>query len=374
MPNKLESNIFYKTFDPIIKEYNDEKMTIEHFISSDRQDYIGDIMKADGMVIVGKPVVLLHHGKGFMGGEPIAKPLWIRKGILKKRKGSSEQGIEANTKFFDDEQGIGRRLYQKTKEKYMPNWSIGYKAIPGKIKSNPNGRYIFEKWILLEYSLVGIGENPDAITKELGDGIQDLSVFYIPENIDLDDPPKLETGHFTKEYIITDDKNKTVSEMGHIIKDFETKEKSKSYYLSTVIDESNEIESKEATQNEQEEDTEAETVQATIEDSENQNSNENEQQILQKSIDSLTEKLDQFINLTDDTFKIINQKIDNLGDKHKVLEKKAETILIKNVPIMKKESLEDKKKQIDMLVKEISSSVYNGMIKDFRKKILGKID
>lgn len=163
-------DIQYKTFDYAVKQADDEALTVQHFITTEKRDRIGDRMHADGMIIDGIPVVLLEHGKGYMGSEPVAKPLWIRPGTYKRNK-----GIEAKTQFFDDEQGVGRRLYQKTVEKYMPNWSIGYKS--KKAKPFEDGGIDFIKWYLLEYSIVGVSMNPDANTKDAEPG--GLYVKYI---------------------------------------------------------------------------------------------------------------------------------------------------------------------------------------------------
>jgi len=146
-----------KTFETEIKASNDQDLTLEHFVSTEERDRDGDIMRADGMRIVGKPVVLHSHGRGPLGTEPIAKALSIAAGSVGKRK-----GILAKTQFFPDE--IGRRLYQKAKDGYAPNWSVGYIVEKSKdiLKDGRmDGREI-EKWQLLEYSMVGVPMNPGA--------------------------------------------------------------------------------------------------------------------------------------------------------------------------------------------------------------------
>lgn len=146
----------YKIFDSEVKDFDEKDLTVEHFISTERVDRGKEVMRADGMRIIGKPVVLLQHGRGAMGAEPIAKPLWIKKGEFKKKK-----GIIAKTKYFDDEQGIGRRLWQKAKEGFMPNWSVGYDIL--NYQQKRDFLDIIE-WDLLEYSQVGVPMNPDAQT------------------------------------------------------------------------------------------------------------------------------------------------------------------------------------------------------------------
>lgn len=152
----MPGTIKYKIFDSDIKAFDEKDLTVEHFISTERRDRGDDVMIADGMQIKGKPVVLLQHGRTALGSEPVAKPVWIKKGTYKNKK-----GIVAKTKFFDDEQGLGRRLWEKTTKGYMPNWSIGYQILDWTQKRD---FMEIKEWDLLEYSLVGVPMNPDAQT------------------------------------------------------------------------------------------------------------------------------------------------------------------------------------------------------------------
>jgi HK97 family phage prohead protease len=147
-----------KTFEAEIKSYDEKTLEVEHFISTERRDRGRDVMRADGMRVTGKPVVLLIHGMTSIGSEPIAKPLWIRKDEFRGRP-----GILAKTKFFPDE--TGRRLFEKTTKGFMPNWSIGYRVIRSEEKRDETGPYRdVTEWELLEYSLVGVPMQPDAQT------------------------------------------------------------------------------------------------------------------------------------------------------------------------------------------------------------------
>lgn len=147
-----------KTFEAEVKSFDQEDLSVEHFISTERRDRGRDVMRADGMRITGKPAVLLIHGMTSIGAEPIAKPLWIRKDEFKGRP-----GILAKTKFFPDE--IGKRLFEKTTKGFMLNWSIGYRVIRSEDKRDETGpfRDVLE-WELLEYSIVGVPMQPDAQT------------------------------------------------------------------------------------------------------------------------------------------------------------------------------------------------------------------
>ena len=146
-------------FESEIKESDEKDLTVVHFISTERKDRGRDILYADGMKIEGKPVVLFQHGYSDLGLEPIAKPIWIKKGEYKNRK-----GIQAKTQFYPDE--VGRRLWRKNVEGYMPNWSVGWRPIKYDVKPEKDGtevRHVYE-WELLEYSLVAVPMQPDAQT------------------------------------------------------------------------------------------------------------------------------------------------------------------------------------------------------------------
>jgi hypothetical protein len=159
--------IEYKTFAAEVKQFDDESLTVSHFISTEHKDRGGDIMRAKGMKVVGKPVVLLLHGRGSMGSEPVGKPLSIDVDEFK-----GQPGILAKTQFFPDD--VGTRLYQKVKGGFLPNWSIGYMVDEAKDllrEGKYDGRDV-TKWTLLEYSPVGVPMNPFAQTiKEFMDDL-----------------------------------------------------------------------------------------------------------------------------------------------------------------------------------------------------------
>lgn len=169
--------IEHKIFEAEIKESNEKDLTVTHFISTETKDRGGDIMRAAGMKIRGKPVVLMAHGRGPMGTEPIAKPVFIQQGSYK-----GKPGVMAKTQFFPDE--IGKRLWEKTVNGYMPNWSIGYSVIKSIDIDNYRGRDV-QEWELLEYSPVGVPMNPDAqtIRKDADENEQSEILFKImPED------------------------------------------------------------------------------------------------------------------------------------------------------------------------------------------------
>jgi len=146
----------YKATTGSVKAFDDDKLTVEHFISTEGKDRGGDIMLADGMMIDGEVVVLFQHGYDPLYGKmPIAKPLGFRPGVNKK----GDKGIIATTQFPDDEDG--RKLYNRIKSGYLKSWSIGYEPMAGEYSQLEGGGLLVKKWQLFEYSAVAVPMNAD---------------------------------------------------------------------------------------------------------------------------------------------------------------------------------------------------------------------
>jgi hypothetical protein len=174
-PTQIEAGMEFKSMsDKIerkicsceVKSFDDSDLTVTHFISTQNRDRGGDSLDPDGMVIEGRPVVLMSHGFGSHGQEPIAKPIEIRVG-----EHHSLRGVIARTKFYDGSHLVppdntGRRLYEKCKGGYLVNWSIGWIPLKWTDRRGPSGESWrdVKRWLLLEYSPVGVGMNPEAMT------------------------------------------------------------------------------------------------------------------------------------------------------------------------------------------------------------------
>jgi hypothetical protein len=138
-------------------------------------------MRASGMKIGGKVVVLMAHGFSELGQEPIAKPLKIWPDTFK-----GSPGICARTQFYDGSHlnppdNTGRRLYEKAKNGFMPNWSIGWIPMKWDDLHGPKGEMYRDvsEWELLEYSPVGVPMNPDCQNVEKCGGCQKEAWFKI---------------------------------------------------------------------------------------------------------------------------------------------------------------------------------------------------
>jgi len=153
----------FKFFNAEIKSFDDSKLIVEHFISTETPDRSNDVLDADGMILDGVPVVLKQHGfDPDIGSEPIAKPLSIQVGVNEK----GVKGILVKTQYFDGSKLIppdntGQRLYQKAKERFMPYFSVRFRSVDS-IPRGENGGLHFKKWLLLEYSQVSVPDNIEA--------------------------------------------------------------------------------------------------------------------------------------------------------------------------------------------------------------------
>jgi len=151
----------HKIFESLIKSFDDKELIIEHFISTEQEDRSHDIVRADGMQLDSRPVVLKQHGKDLItGNEPIAKPLSIK--VATNDKGV--KGILVKTQYYDGSKlnppdNTGQRLYEKAKNGFMPYWSIGF---TGEGSPRSGGGIEFTKWNLFEYSQVGVADNVGA--------------------------------------------------------------------------------------------------------------------------------------------------------------------------------------------------------------------
>jgi HK97 family phage major capsid protein/HK97 family phage prohead protease len=163
----------YKTFENTVKSFNDNEMTIEHYISTSTPDRYGEVINPRGMDDTNyrkNPVVLFCHD---------SRNLVIGKNISLF---PDDFGIKAITKFADTQ--AGKELYRLNKEGFLNAWSIGFlpKSPPERKSINGKDVSYISEWELIEYSSVPVPANPDSINlilKELR--IEHLKEMF-PEN------------------------------------------------------------------------------------------------------------------------------------------------------------------------------------------------
>jgi hypothetical protein len=162
------------------REFDDQALTITHFISTEDEDRVGDIVRADGgdaTDFMRNPVVLFGHDDYSF---PIGKCLWLKVTTKTNAQGMAVKGILVKTQFEDvsgsaNAPSVGRTCYELWKGGFLNASSIrlrpkkdGY--IP---RMDDNGNWIgieFTKWFLFEYSIVDIPCNQEALRNALGKG------------------------------------------------------------------------------------------------------------------------------------------------------------------------------------------------------------
>ena len=164
--DKMHKN-FVGEFD---KSFNDEEKSITHVISVEVADRYGDIVRADGMDkshYEKNPVVLYGHDSSAL---PVGKSLWQKKTVLP----NGQKAIIAKTKFADTPEGD--TVYRLWKDGFLNAASIGF--LPKTYEPMLNGQkfvgYDIKEWELLEYSIVPIPANQEALRlhlEEYGDNV-----------------------------------------------------------------------------------------------------------------------------------------------------------------------------------------------------------
>ena len=142
-------------------DINEEERSVIAIISTDSIDRDNEVLVPKGMDADNfrkNPLVLWSHNAG---QPPIAKALWLKQG--RKR-------ITAKIKFAMTDRA--EEVWQLMKGGFLNAFSVGFKPKEGRrptpddIKGNPNladVQFIFSKWELLEFSVVGVPANAEAL-------------------------------------------------------------------------------------------------------------------------------------------------------------------------------------------------------------------
>ena len=195
MPNLIRCGVTVET-----KAINEETREALHVISSINADRAGDVVVPEGAVLDAfkkNPVVLADHHYSIEKIIGTAVDIQIDK-----------KQIRARTKF--DTEGIGDRAWGLVKRGMAKSWSIGFKPLEFEHKyeefDDGSRRYNgteYKSWELLEYSLVAIPMNPDAVTECVQNGalsLKDFRHLYInePSAETRDDQPGTPAPHQAK--------------------------------------------------------------------------------------------------------------------------------------------------------------------------------
>jgi HK97 family phage prohead protease len=135
---------------------------VEAYISTEAVDRVGDVIRVKGWSLdnykkAGAPVLFSHD----YGLPPIGKAVEME--IQRK-------GLWSVTRFHEKTQ-MSRDLAMLARDGDMKGWSVGFNPLePPEMRKDDKGNflgYIFSKQELLEYSLVAVPANPDAVSKAI---------------------------------------------------------------------------------------------------------------------------------------------------------------------------------------------------------------
>lgn len=142
-------------------DINEDERSVIAIISTDAVDRDQEVLVPKGMDandFQKNPVVPWSHNTF---EPPIGKALWVKRG--RKR-------ITAKIKFATTDRA--EEIWQLFKGGFLNAFSVGFKPIEGRrptpedVKANPvlaEARFLFTKWVLLEFSPVTVPANPEAL-------------------------------------------------------------------------------------------------------------------------------------------------------------------------------------------------------------------
>ncbi len=161
-------DLFVKSFDAEIMDVTPGSREIVAAISSDALDRDGDVVLPGGLAkknYQGSPVLFNHDTKS-----PIGVANWVK---------HSGNRLLAKWRATDKTQQ-GRDAFELAKDGILTRYSVGFmpteygRPTAAEVKSNPTwqeAQRIFRKWELLEFSLVAVPANPDAVMIAISKGI-----------------------------------------------------------------------------------------------------------------------------------------------------------------------------------------------------------
>jgi len=194
-----ESIVYREMMASEIRDVDDKERSFSHPISDETVDGHGSIIKVDGWDLKrfkANPIVLFAHDSWSL---PIARStkIWKEDGRLMTR-----------TQFagLDQLHPFAETAFKLAKDGFIRAWSVGFRAKERTRREDidedehPVDPYVYTKQELMEYSLVPIPSNPNAILDAKRSG-QDVSpvlqwfsqhekirTFYTSRGVEFEDP------------------------------------------------------------------------------------------------------------------------------------------------------------------------------------------
>lgn len=170
-----------KTYDGV-NEVEAGKREVVSVINTEAIDRDGEVVKPGGMKkknYQGNPVVFYSHDYT----QPVGKSLWVKSG----QDGNGNDVLIAKT-YFSDKTELARDIFGLIQDKVLNAFSIGFQSLRSsppstkEINIRPdlkNAKLIHRDWELLEYSVVGVPCNPEALSLAVSKGYSQATIDLI---------------------------------------------------------------------------------------------------------------------------------------------------------------------------------------------------
>lgn len=160
-------------FTTVEKQFNEDERSITSYVSKITIDRGGDIVEPNGLDDKNyrkNPIVLFNHNYD----APVGKNLWLKK----EKDGVLAKTHFAKTAFADD-------IFQLVKEGVLSAYSIGF--LPKIWEWDQKEEIMtFKEWELLEYSIVSVPMNPDAVNESLKMVKSDVAKEILTKQLESD--------------------------------------------------------------------------------------------------------------------------------------------------------------------------------------------
>lgn len=163
-----------KTYGGIDLQCDEGKREVVAVINTEAVDRDGEVVQPKGLKkknYQGNPVVLVSHDYQSL---PVGKALWV-----KASTDEAGRDVLIAKTYFSDKTETARDVFGLLQDGVLNAFSIGFVPIKASAPSTKelnarpdlkNAKLIHREWELLEYSVVGVPANPEALTLAVSKG------------------------------------------------------------------------------------------------------------------------------------------------------------------------------------------------------------
>lgn len=188
----MEDTKLLKVFDKAELRVEADKREVLAIISTDSIDRDGEIVLPKGLKkknYAGNSVVFYNHD--YQNSLPIGKSLWVKE---------ADGKLLAKT-YISDKTQFARDVFALMQDGVLNAFSIGFisrsSSAPTEkeVKARPEwkgAKTIHREWELLEYSVVGIPSNPEALALAVSKGVSPDTIKFLSTENSLEEKEEVE--------------------------------------------------------------------------------------------------------------------------------------------------------------------------------------